>query len=78
METKRMVKLSSVTLAVFLLSLSAFYILAILLGYTFVPFNGVVLNIFTTSLILWFAISGMKHRNEKAKISDVCSMLLAV
>jgi len=47
-----------------------------LLGYTFVPANGLVLTIFTATPIVWLAISAIKNRHEKTKTSVVFSALL--
>ncbi|MCK9478957.1 MAG: hypothetical protein M0R40_05580 [Firmicutes bacterium] len=76
MKTKIMVKLSSVALAVFLLAAGGFYLLTMLLEYTFVPFNTAMLNGSITVLILAFTFGGIRNRNEKIKLSNGFSMFL--
>ena len=62
---KNLLKKSSVLLALFLLSFAIFYILIKLFGYTFIPFNGPVINIFLTGIIIFLTINGIKNGNDK-------------
>lgn len=76
MKTKRIDKSSSVKFSIFLLALSCFYLFAALFQYTFVPFNGLILNIFSSTIILWFTIREIKNRNEKTKLCAIFSAIL--
>ena len=76
MDIKGLCKKSSIPLTLFLSSLMSFYLLIKLLGYTFIPFNGIVINFFTAGIIIWLTIIGMKNRNEKTNISVVSTVFL--
>jgi len=76
MDIKGLQKTSSVFLAIFLLLLLSFYLLIALLGYTFIPFNWLVLNVLFAGLIVLLTVGGVRNRNEKTKASVVFAVLL--
>ena len=76
MNIKGFFKKSSIPLATFLLLLLSFYLVIKLLGYTFIPLNGLVSNIFTTVTIVLLTIIGVKTRSNKTKATIVFSALL--
>ena len=76
MGIKALLKKSSFPLALFMLLLISFYLIIKLFGYTFVPFNGLAINILTTGIIVWLTINGIKNRDKKTKTTVVFAMLL--
>ena len=78
MEIKGLMKISSIPLAVFLLSLSGFYFFIKILRYslTFIPPIGFVINILSAGVIIWLTINGVHNRSEKTKASVVFSAVL--
>ena len=71
-------KISSIPLAVFLLSLSGFYIFIKILRYSlaFVPPIGLAINILSASVIIWLTINGVQNRSYKTKSSVILSAVL--
>jgi hypothetical protein len=76
MDIKGLIKKSPVSLALFLLVLLFFYLSIKILGYTFIPLNGLAANIFTAGIIIWLTINGMKNRSEKPKATAVFAAIL--
>ena len=76
MNTKELLKNSSIPLTLLLLLLMVFYLLIKALGYTFIPLNGLVSNAFTAVMIIWFTILGRKNRGEQTKITVIFAAIL--
>ena len=78
MDTKSLMRISAIPLAVFLLSLSGFYAFIKIFRYSvaFILPIGLVLNIITAGAIVWLTISGVRNRREKTKASIILSAVL--
>ena len=78
MDAKNLLKTSSIPLALFLLVVSACFLLIKLLGYTlvYVPIGGLILNILSAGIIIWLTINGVINRKNKTKVTVVFSALI--
>ena len=63
------------SLPIFLLAMGIFYILIILIGYTFVAslISGVLLNVLTSVIVIWLTITGIKSREEQTNVNEILS-----
>ena len=76
MDIERTCKPTLFVLAISFLTLGFISLLFILLRYTFVPVSGVLLNVITASIIIWFTSSIVKNKNEKTKIYIIFAAFL--
>ena len=76
MYIKSLLKKSSIILTLFLLVFMSLYLFTLIFGYTFIPFNEVVVHIFTAGIIVWLTINVTKNRDEKTKMTVVFSSVL--
>ena len=76
MEVNRIPLFPLGTFVIFLFLPVLAYFISKLFGYTFVPNNGLALNIICAVLIIFFTINGIKYRNIETKMSTVFSTIL--
>jgi len=69
-------KSSPLILAIYLFVLGCFYLVTKLLGYTFVPFNGIVLHIVSVAIVVLFTVGSIINREERTKISAILAAFL--
>ena len=74
-ELKDLLTSSSIPLALLLLLLTGFHLLIKLFGYSFVPFNELVLSIIICAIVIWLTIHGVRTRNKK--VTNVAAVLSA-
>jgi len=72
----KLFKSSPVILAIYLFVFGCFYLVTKLWGYTFVPFNEIVLHIVSVAIVILFTVGGIINRAEKTKISTIISAFL--
>jgi len=75
-ENRRTIMHASTLLVLLLLSSGCFYMLLELFGYTFVPANGLLLDINTGAVIVLLTIIGIKQRREMSKSSALFAAVL--
>ena len=76
MNIQGLLKKPALPLAVFFSTLGSAYLSIVLFKYTFFPFDGLMTNVFTTGIILWLTIKGVKNKNMKTKTTDLCAAII--
>ena len=78
MEVEKLSKSPPAVLALFLLILGSVYLFINFFGYTFVPFNRLVLDGCIAAVTVFLTLLGLKRRKRKTKSATVFALILPI